>query len=143
MTYLNSQLRDGDKIFVKSIAYIPGILHYFGVKSNSRHYNVPIFWNSALGAAEVRIPLICDNRAFTIYHSDNCCAQYISDGGRLWILVGTPAVKDFKDNQSCVLKGYFDGSFANFRRFPSDASMYLFLWNPSFLGKKGIDMPIE
>ena len=143
VNYLNSQVRDGDKMYVKSIAYIPGILHYFGVKPKSRHYNVPFFWNSSAKAAEVRISLICDNRVLTIYHSDNCCAQYISEGSRLWILVGKPAVKDFRENCSCVLKGYFDGSFANFRRFPSDASMYLFLWDPSSPEEKGIDMPIE
>ena len=43
----------------------------------------------------------------------------------------------------CVLKGYFDGSFAMFRRFPSDASMYLFLWDPQSSGEKGIDIPMK
>ena len=143
VNYLNSQLRDGDKIYVKSIAYIPGILHYFGVKPKSRHYTVPFFWNSPAKAAEVRISLISHNRVFTIYHADNCCAQYISEGSRLWILVGKPAPKDLKENCPCVLKGYFDGSVSNFRRFPSDASMYLFLWDPSSPEEKGIDMPIE
>jgi hypothetical protein len=143
VNYLNSQLRDGDKIFVKSIAYIPGMLHYFGVKPKSRHYTVPFFWNSSAKAAEVRISLISHNRVFTIYYADNCCAQYISEGSRLWILVGKPAPKDIKENCPCVLKGYFDGSVSNFRRFPSDASMYLFLWDPQSQDKKGIDMPIE
>jgi hypothetical protein len=41
------------------------------------------------------------------------------------------------------LKGYFDGSFSHFRRFPSDASMYLFLWDPKSSGEKGIDIRIE
>lgn len=143
VTYLNSQLRDGDKIFVKSIAYIPGILYYFGVKPKSRHYDVPYFWNSSANIAEIRIPLINNGRGFTIYYSDNCCAPYLSEGTRLWILVGKPAVKDFKKNCRCALKGYFDGSFANFRRFPSDASMFLFLWDPSSPEEKGIDIPIE
>jgi hypothetical protein len=42
-----------------------------------------------------------------------------------------------------VLKGFFDGSFANFDRFPRDASIYLFLWDPKSPKEKGIDMPIE
>jgi hypothetical protein len=51
--------------------------------------------------------------------------------------------KEIKDKSPCVLKGYFDGSFLNFNRFPTDASMYLFLWDPKFPGEKGIEMPIE
>jgi hypothetical protein len=143
VSYLDGQLQHKDKIFVKSIAYIPGMLHYFGVKPESRHYNIPFFWNGSARAAEVRISLISHNRIFTIYHSDTCCVQYISEGSRLWIVVGKPAVKDLKENCPCVLKGYFDGSVSNFRRFPSDASMYLFLWDPSSPDEKGIDMPIE
>jgi len=41
------------------------------------------------------------------------------------------------------LKGRFDGSVSNFRIFPSDASMYLFLWDSRSPGEKGIDMAIE
>jgi hypothetical protein len=49
----------------------------------------------------------------------------------LWIVVGKgPSAEEVKKSPGCVLKGYFDGSFAMFRRFPSDASMYLFLWDP-------------
>jgi uncharacterized membrane protein len=44
---------------------------------------------------------------------------------------------------SIVLKGYFDGSFASFRRFQDDASMYLFLSDPKSPEEKGIDMPID
>jgi hypothetical protein len=43
----------------------------------------------------------------------------------------------------CVLKGYFDGSFLNFRRFPTDASIYLLLWDPRSTNEKGIDIPLE
>jgi hypothetical protein len=143
VNYLNSQLRDGDKIFVKSIAYIPGMLHYFGVNPKSRHYNIPFGWDSSGKSIEFRISLISNNRVFTIYHADTCCAQYISEGNRLWIVAGKPAVKEIKESSPCVLKGYFDGSVSNFRRFPSDASMYLFLWDPQSQDKKGIDMPIE
>jgi len=44
---------------------------------------------------------------------------------------------------SIVLKGYFDGSSASFRRFQDDSSMYLFLWDPKSTGDEGSDMPIE
>jgi hypothetical protein len=62
----------------------------------------------------------------------------------VWIVVGKgPAAEEVGKNPSCVLKGFFDGSFAMFRRFPSDASMYLFLWDPQSSGEKGIDNPIK
>mgnify|MGYP006268367623 CR=1 FL=1 len=48
-----------------------------------------------------------------------------------------------KENSPAALKGYFDGSFLNFNKFPMDASMYLFLWDPSSPDEKGMDMPIE
>jgi len=41
------------------------------------------------------------------------------------------------------LKGYFDGSFLNLNRFPTDASMYLFLWDPKSPEERGIELPIE
>ena len=143
VSYLDGQLRHKDKIFVKSIAYIPGMLHYFGVNPESRHYNIPFGLDSSGKAIEFRISLISHNRVFTIYHADTCCAQYISEGIRLWIVAGKPAVKEIKQSLPCVLKGYFDGTVANFRRFPSDASMYLFLWDPQSQDEKGIDMPVE
>jgi len=31
----------------------------------------------------------------------------------------------------------------NLNRFPTDASVYLFLWDPSAPNEKGIDLPIE
>jgi hypothetical protein len=51
--------------------------------------------------------------------------------------------KKIKEGSPCVFKGYFDGSFLNFNRFPDEASMYLFLWDPNSPAEKGIDMPIE
>jgi len=51
--------------------------------------------------------------------------------------------KENKEESPCPLKGYFDGRFLNFTRFPTDASMYLFLFDPSSLDEKGIDLPIE
>jgi hypothetical protein len=57
--------------------------------------------------------------------------------------VGKPAVKETKECSAFVFKGYFDGTVSNFRRFPSDASMYLFLFDPKSPGERGIDLPVE
>ena len=141
--YLESKLRDEDKIYVRSIAYIPGILYYFGVKPESRHYKTPFEQDDSGKGIKFKISLIHQKRKFSILHSSTCCAQYVADGGRLWVLVGQPDAKEIKEKSPCVLKGYFDGSFSNFRRFPSDASMFLFLWDPQSPEEKGIDMPIE
>jgi uncharacterized membrane protein len=143
VNYLNSQLRDGDKIFVKTLTYIPGILHYFRVDPKNRHYEIPMVWKKPRKEFEMKMSLVSQDRVFTIYHSNIPYAQYVADGNRLWILTGKEAAKEIKKSFPYVLKGYFDGSFANFRRFPSDASMYLFLWDPQSPGEKGIDMPIE
>jgi len=59
------------------------------------------------------------------------------------MVVGKGSEGEIPKSFPFVLKGYFDGSFAHFRRFPSDASMYLFLWNPRSSEEKGVDIPIE
>lgn len=141
--FLNSQLRGEDKIFVKTLTYIPGILHYFRVDPKNRHYKIPMVWKKPGEEFELKMSLVSQGRFFTIYHSNIPYAQYVTDGNRLWILTGKEAAKEIKKSFPCVLKGYFDGSFANFRRFPSDASLYLFLWDPQSPGEKGIEMDIE
>ena len=143
VNYLNSQLRDGDKVLAKTFTYVPGILHYFNVYPKNRHYQVPFAWVIPGEEFEFKMALVSQGRVFTIYHSNIPYAQYVAGGNRLWIIAGKEAAQEIKKNFPCVLKGYFDGSFANFRRFPSDASMYLFLWDPKSPGEKGIDMPIE
>jgi len=143
VTYLMKNLQEGDKIFVQSIAYIPGMLHYFRIIPKDRHYNIPFEWKASGQEIEFRKPFTYENRTYTIYSSNICCSQYLADGNRLWIVQGEPAAKKFSETTPSVLKGYFDGSFASFRRFPSDSSMYLFLWDPSSPDEKGIDMPIK
>jgi hypothetical protein len=143
VNYLNSQLRDGDKIFAKTFTYIPGMLHYFGIYPRNRHYAVPIVWKTPGKEFELKVSLLSQGRVFTVYHSNISYAQYVADGNRLWILTGKETAKQIKKNFPCVLKGCFDGRFANFRRFPSDASMYLFLWDPQSPGEKGIDFPAD
>lgn len=143
VSYLQSQLQDGDKIFVKSLAYIPGILHYFKVYPESRHYNYPVWLDDSGREILAKVTLIGQKKRFAIHFSSLGYARYAADGERLWIIVGKPAVKEMKECSSCVFKGYFDGAFCNFRKFPSDASMYLFLFDPKSLGERGIDLPIE
>jgi hypothetical protein len=67
----------------------------------------------------------------------------VADGSRLWVIVGKSTAKKLKKSSPSVLKGYFDGSFLTISRFPTDGSLFLFLWDPKSPGEKGIDMPIE
>jgi hypothetical protein len=84
---------------------------------------------------------IYKHRIFTIYQSKTCCAQYVADGSRLWVIVGKDFAKEIKKRFPFTLKGYFDGSFANFGKFPTDESIYLFLWDPSSPQERGIEIP--
>ena len=143
VNYLKTNLREGDKLFdVSFMGYMPGILHYFGEYPEGRHYIIS-FRKFSTGEVEYRSSFTYQNKVFTIYYSKTCCHQYVVDGGRLWIIGGTKTAKLMKGNSQIVLKGYFDGSFLNFNRFPTDASIYLFLWDPTSPDEKGIDMPIE
>jgi hypothetical protein len=142
VTYLKTNLRDGDKIVVGSTAFIPPILHYFGVYPKGRHYS---FTGLRVSEREIeyRIYLIYQNIKFSIIYSRSHWFQYFSDGSRLWIAADRINARRFIEKSPCILKGYFDGSFLNFNRFPNDVSMYLLLWDPSSPDEKGIDMPIE
>ena len=140
--YLKTHLRDGDKIFDFSLDYMPGILHYFGAPPDDRYYVIP-FRKLSDGEIEYRKPFIYRGKTFVIYHSKNCCAQYVADGGRVWIIAGKTGASTIKKNSGLPLKGYFDGSFLNFSKFPEDASIYLFLWDPKSPNERGIDASIE
>jgi hypothetical protein len=141
-TYLKSHLREKDKIFDGEMGYMPGILHYFGVYPEGRHYIIP-YRKISEKEVEFRKSFVYRNRVFTIYSSATCCDRYVADGSRLWILVSKENAKKLKEDSAYVLKGYFDGSFLNFSRFPEDASIYLFLLDPRSPEEKGIDLPIE
>jgi len=142
VNYLKANLREGDKLFDASMNYIPGILFYFGAVPEGRHYTIP-FWKSSTGEVEFRKSFVSYNKTFTIYHSSTCCNQYLASGSRLWLIGGSRTANKLKGHSPFVLKGYFDGSFLNFNKFPTDASIYLFLLDPSTPSEKGIDMPIE
>ncbi len=143
VTYLMGQLKEGDKIFVQSIAYIPGMLHYFRIIPTGRHYTIPFGWKDSEREIESSKEFVYGDKTYTINSSNSCCAHYIADGSRLWIVHGKPGAKEFRRRSPIVLKAYFDGSFASFRKFPEDASMYLFLWDPKSPEEKGIEVPIE
>jgi hypothetical protein len=141
VNYLKVHLRQGDRLFDADMAYMPGILHYFGDYPEGRRYRISYkrisereneFWKA----------FQYQNNTFTIYHSPNCCARYVADRNRLWIVAGKESMARFAKEPGFVLKGTFDGSFLNFNRFPSDASLWLFLWDPSSQNQKGMDLPI-
>ena len=140
--YLKGQFRDGDKIFVVSEDYMPGILYYLGAHPEGRYYIASPVMESGKKIG-TKIPFIYENKTLNIYHSKTCCTQYVADGNRLWIVATKWLAKEIKKESPSVLKGYFDGSFLNFTKFPIDASLYLFLWDPSSPDEKGIDMPID
>jgi uncharacterized membrane protein len=142
VTYLKGQLREGDRIFVTSNRHLLGILHYFGVYPEGRHYLFP-FRRYADGGIEFNVPFIYKDKTFIIDHSKTCCSQYVFDKNRLWIVAGRDSFKEFSKYPLFVLKGYFDGSFLNLTKFPEDASMYLLLLDPKSTGENGIKIPVE
>jgi hypothetical protein len=142
VTYLKGHLREGDKIFVGATGDMPPILHYFGAYPKQRHH-VMSFWKDSEKIIRVEKSFIYQNKILTIIYSKSCCTEYVADGSRLWIVVDKWTAKKIKESSPSVLKGYFDGSFLNFNSFPTDVSMYLFLWDPSSPNERGIDMPID
>jgi len=134
--FLKGHLRPGDKIFDSDRLYTTGILHYFGIYPEGRHYSVSVTRKSEK-VIEYRKSFVYGGQTFTIYHSNSCCVDYVEDGSRLWIIAGGEGAKKIKESPLFVYKGFFDGSFLNLNKFPTDASVYLFLLDPnsSNLGK--------
>ena len=142
VVYLKEHLREGDKIFTERESYFPGILHYFGVHPKGRHH-VAESWIDSEDKILYKVSFVFEKKNIDIFTSKTCCSQYVNDGSRVWIVARKWNAQYMKENSPAVLKGYFDGSFLNFNKFPTDASMYLFLWDPKSPGENGIDMPIE
>jgi hypothetical protein len=118
------------------MAYMPGILHYFGEYPQGRQYVIS-YKTISEKEVEFRKTFEYQHKQYTLYHSKRCCAQYIAGGNRLWIVSGKESARRFRENSAFVLKGVFDGSFLNFNRFPTDASLYLFLLQPAVTGRTG------
>ena len=142
VVYLKKHLQEGDKIFTERESYFPGILHYFGIHPKDRHH-VAEFWKDSEDKMVYKISFLFENKNITIFTSKTCCSQYVNDGSRVWIVARRWAAQYIQKNSPAVLRGYFDGSFLNFNKFPTDATMYLFLWDPKSPGEKGIEMSIE
>jgi len=142
MRYLKGQLRDGDKIIAGNLVQIGVMLHHLGVYPEGRHYAIPVRKVSE-GEFENYINVVYQDITFTILCSKSHWFNYLADGSRLWIVADKKNAKLVKESLPCVLKGYFDGSVLNLNRFPTDASVYLFLWDPSSPNEKGIDLPIQ
>lgn len=142
VNYLKDQLRDGDKVVLGNVPYMGVMLHYFGVYPTGRHYVIPAR-RVGNGEVEHSKTLLFRNIQFTIIYSHSHWFEYLKDGSRLWIVADKENAKIIMDRMPCPLKGYFDGSFMNMVRFPSDVSLYLFLWDPSSPDEKGIDLPIH
>ena len=142
VTYLKGQLLNGDKIIVGNPYYISVMLHYFGIYPEGRHYVFPARKVSEK-EYEHRVALTYKGIHFVIAYSKSYWFNYFTDGSRLWIAANKANAKIIMEKTPCVLKGYFDGSFLNFRRFPTDASIYLLLWDPGSPNEKGIDIPLE
>jgi hypothetical protein len=142
VTYLKGHLLNGDKIIVGNPYYISVMLHYFGIYPEGRHYVFPARKVSEK-EYEHRVALIYKDTHFLITYSKSHWFKYFTDGSRLWIAADRKNAKIIMEKIPCTLKGYFDGSFLNFSRFPTDASIYLLLWDPKSPNEKGIDMPIE
>ena len=141
-TYLKTNLRNGDRVAVGTELYIPGILHYLGVYPKDRLYLLPSRRISEK-ETESQISLAMADKVFTIFYSKAEWVRCITEGRRLWAAVNKITGERLKEDPSYVLKGYFDGSFLNLNRFPTDASIYLFLRDPASPHEKGIDMSIE
>jgi hypothetical protein len=143
VTFLKRHLHDGDKIVAGNAVYIGIMLHYFGVHPEGRHYVIPS-WRVSENEFESRFSLVERGNQFTLLSSSSHWFKYLKDGSRLWIVADKKNAKIIKQRlPSSVLKGYFDGSFFGMEKFPEDASIYLFLWDPKSPGEKGMDMPIE
>jgi len=142
VNYLKNHLRQGDKLLDMDIAYTQGILHYFGILPESRSYFIFLHKVSE-NESELITPFTYQGGKYMICFSKSSSDRYISEGGRVWIIAGRRSAKEIQKKSKCVLKGYFDGSFLNFDRFPTDGSFYLFLCDPKSPDEKGIDMPIE
>ena len=142
-TYLKGHLREGDKVYVATSGYMPGILYYLGIPPSGRHHTLYYVGHLSERGTDFRIPFSFQGNPVSLHYSEACCTQYMMHGTRLWLVVGKVKARELSKHRPFVLKGFFDGSFLNFDRFPTDASMYLFLWDPSSPEEKGIDLRIE
>jgi hypothetical protein len=145
--YLKDEIQDGDQIILSTIAHFPPLLHYFGVSPKGRNYLIPCSKISE-DSFECTFSLIMENKKFALSYSNKKWLRFDlleknQDIGRLWLVVNKVTFEKLKAYPPCIFKGYFDGRFLNFDKFPTDDSMYLFLWDPKSLEEKGMNMPMK
>jgi hypothetical protein len=133
-TYLKHHLQKGDNIF-DADARLIGMLHYFQVPTDGRFYQLNDY-DYSKGKERFRKTFIYKGSIVNIYYSRACCEQYLDGRNRLWIIAGPESAERVKADTPAALVGYFDGSFFQGNEFPTDASMYLFLWDPKSLEDK-------
>jgi hypothetical protein len=140
--YLTAQIREGDRVVMGNPIYIHVVLHHLGIYPDGRHYVIPA---RKVGPDELEYAVEVRHKgvSFTVLYSRAHWFKYFQDAGRLWIVSDKRNAKMLRDEFSCVFKGYFDGSFVNLERFPIDASLYLFLWDPKGTREKGLDLPLD
>ena len=143
VNYLKGHIQNDDLIIVGEKIYMHGMLHYFGIyPPGGREYLIP-YRKVSEKEFEYKIHLNYKGNRFFISFSKSYWVKYLAAENRIWLVVGKNSAREIKKSFPFVLKGYFDGSFLNFNRFPTDVSMYLFLIDPKSPQEKGIDMPIE
>jgi hypothetical protein len=143
--YLKGQVQEGDEINLSTMAHYTGILHYFGVFPTGRQHIIPCSTISK-DIYKCSFSLIMENKIFTLSYSNVNSIRFDSleenpDRKRIWFLVNKITAEKLTSYPPCIFKGYFDGSFLNFDTFPTDDSMYLYLWDPKSKNKKGINGP--
>ena len=143
VNYFTGHIRGGDKIIVTPRLFIRGLLYYFGIDSSENRDYLLSQRRVSEDETEYSIVLFYKGNKFTISHSRTYWNRYIANGERVWLVVDNKTAKEIKKVYPFALKGYFDGSVLNLVRFPTDASMYLLLWDPGAPGEKGIKMPID
>lgn len=141
VTFLKNHLQEGDKIY-DADARLIGILHYFQVPTDGRFYQLNDY-DFSRGKEQFRKTFVYNGKVFGIYYSRTCCEQYFDGKNRLWIIAGPESAEKVKAETPAALLGSFDGSFFQGSLFPTDASMYLFLWDSKVPKESGADRPIE
>ncbi len=137
--FLRENLKSGDHIFVSCPEFFPGILHYLGILPDGRHY-LMLSQKDPMGNDEIVRPFIYRRNYYIMHSSKVCCTQHISKENRLWVITMKGDAKEIHRTYPFLLKGYFDGSFLFSSRFPSDGSLYLFLYDPTSPTGKEIDI---
>ena len=142
-SFLRTQLQDRDRIVVQSQIEVYGLLHYFGIElPKSREY---LFSQERIFGDEIgyAVSLIHSGNRFTLSYPKDHSMQFVAGRNRTWLLVDKKIARAIKSVRHFHLMGYFNGGFLSLGRFPSDASMYLFLWDPQSPDEKGMDLPID